>query len=163
MERRGAPKKVIDKIAIGKRIAHARKQAGLTQEELMELIGRKNVKSISDWERGISTPPKKTLEKIANICGVPFDSIYTSMDSHTEETGKIFHQSIDILRSFDPIEYHLNVAMKNARNKVNWKGTSFSVSDLDRFEAYMEASIKSSMEFFINNLMTPKTRKDEQK
>lgn len=151
MERRGAPKKVIDKKAIGKRIAQARKQAGLTQEELMELIGRKNVKSISDWERGISTPPKKTLEKIANICGVSFDSIYTANDAQTEESGKIIQQSINILRSFDPIEYHLNVAMRNARSKVNLK--NISSADLGRFEAYMEASIKSSMEFFINNLV----------
>ena len=102
---------------------------------------------------------KKTLEKIASICGVPFDSIYTANDAQTEETAKTIQHSINILRSFDAIEYHLNVAMKNARSKVNWKGTSFSVSDLDRFEAYMEASMKSSMEFFINNLMNTDKKK----
>lgn len=159
MERRGAPKKIIDKVAIGKRIAAARKQAGLTQEELREMIGRENVKSISDWERGISTPPKKTLEKIAKICGVPFDSIYTTNDAQTEETVRTIQHSMSILKSFDPIEYHLTVAMKNAQSKVNWKGTSFSISDLDRFEAYMEASMKSSMEFFINNLLNNDKKK----
>lgn len=162
MERRGAPKKVVNKKEIGRRIAEARKQAGLTQEELREQIGRQNVKSISDWERGFSTPTKKTLMKIASICGVSYGSIYSTEDAETELQARIIQNSMTILQSFNPIEYHLSVAVKNALEKADLKKAGLSVSDLDHFEKYMELSIKNSMEFFINNLLEQTSRKDDQ-
>lgn len=54
----------------GEAIRRARKQAGLTQEELAKAVGYANQSSVSHWERG--TFPLKVPDAIAiaRACGV---------------------------------------------------------------------------------------------
>ena len=152
MDKRGAPKKSIDKAAIGSRIREARKHACLTQEDLACAVGRKDKKTISDWERGISTPTKKTIKKIATVCGVPYEAIFTAEDVHVESLSKTVAHSKNILADFNPIEYHYSTGVKKAFVSTDWSKVSFSFDDLERFEAFIESSAKNSIEFFINNL-----------
>lgn len=54
----------------GEAIRRARKQAGLTQDELAKAVGHANQSSVSHWERG--TYPLKVTDAIAiaRACGV---------------------------------------------------------------------------------------------
>lgn len=52
--------------AIGSRIRSARERAGLTQEALAERIQLSDV-SVSAWERGIYTPGKANLRRVAEV------------------------------------------------------------------------------------------------
>jgi len=58
-------------------IANIRKQKGLTQMELAELVGV-NRFHISKIERGKRSPSVKLLVKIANVLGVPIDDLLMS-------------------------------------------------------------------------------------
>jgi transcriptional regulator with XRE-family HTH domain len=54
---------------LGKQIAHFRRRAGLTQEELAEKTGY-SVDFIGLVERGINAPTVKRLEDIADVLGI---------------------------------------------------------------------------------------------
>lgn len=41
-----------------------RRKAGITQHELSDALGYESAQFVSNWERGISTPPSKTIVKI---------------------------------------------------------------------------------------------------
>lgn len=61
-------------LPLGKRIACARRAAGLTQEELGERIGSpKN--SVSEWERGLRQPRIEILVRIADAIGLTVDQL----------------------------------------------------------------------------------------
>lgn len=52
--------------ALGAYIVVLRKDAGLTQEGLARALGIAS-KTVSDWERGISTPESLTLRRLADV------------------------------------------------------------------------------------------------
>ena len=56
-------------VAIGYRIQLSREQAGLTQEQLAEQIGR-STQFISTLERGLAGPSLETIINICNVLGV---------------------------------------------------------------------------------------------
>jgi len=64
-----------NKKKLGKRIKELRKQKGLTQEKLAELINMEQ-NSISIIESGRNFPTLATLEKIANILGVNLSDFF---------------------------------------------------------------------------------------
>lgn len=55
---------------IGKKIRMARKSADLTQSELANKIGTTS-QMVGSWERGERNPKWKTLQKLAEVLGVP--------------------------------------------------------------------------------------------
>ena len=61
-----------------------RKQRGLTQQQLADMVGVLNV-SISNYERGAQMPDILTLKKIANVLGVSTD-VLLGLDSPEKET-----------------------------------------------------------------------------
>lgn len=48
----------------------ARKQSGLTQAKLAKKCGFPSSQYVSNWERGVATPPLTTLPKLCRILGV---------------------------------------------------------------------------------------------
>ncbi|MFE7273057.1 helix-turn-helix domain-containing protein [Streptomyces sp. NPDC057623] len=56
--------------AIGVQLREARRQAGLTQIQLGEGIGRDH-KTISRWENAVRTPDLRDLLLLADALGVP--------------------------------------------------------------------------------------------
>lgn len=62
------------KIQIGAKIAACRKQAGMTQAELAEIINYTD-KAVSKWERGESVPDVVTLAQLAGVFGVSLDQL----------------------------------------------------------------------------------------
>lgn len=56
----------------GDRIAKKRHERGWTQRELAQQIGL-NIKSIKDWESGVSLPSAKTIIKLCQLLNVSSD------------------------------------------------------------------------------------------
>ncbi len=59
---------------IGNRVREARKNKGLTQEELAALID-KTVETVSNIERGVKLPGLATLEDIRKVLGVKLSDL----------------------------------------------------------------------------------------
>jgi transcriptional regulator with XRE-family HTH domain len=64
---------------VGRRIAEAREEAGLTQAELAAKIpGKAGSDQVSKWERGIHRPGDDTLAQIGKATGKPLAWFHTS-------------------------------------------------------------------------------------
>ena len=61
-------------MTIGKRIAHLRKEKGLTQEELAGHMGV-SPQAVSKWENDQTCPDISTLPKLAKLLGVSVDEL----------------------------------------------------------------------------------------
>ena len=73
---------------LGKRIKELRKKKGLSQEQLAEKVGFETSNSISNVENGYNYPSIQNLEKILNVLGTNFQSVFTFEQ----------HQEVDVLR-----------------------------------------------------------------
>lgn len=71
---------------LNERIAQARKDAGLTQEQLGELVGVTR-QAVSKWESGQTTPDVLTIGKLCQVLGVSADYLLLGKvpDSGTDE------------------------------------------------------------------------------
>ena len=67
-------------MSIGKNIAVYRKNKGLTQGELGELLGVTN-QAVSKWESEVSMPDVMLLPEIAKVLDVTVDELYTLKES----------------------------------------------------------------------------------
>ncbi len=59
---------------LGKRIADARHDTGLTQKDLADKVGV-TAQAVSKWERGSSCPDISILDEIADTLGVSVSSL----------------------------------------------------------------------------------------
>lgn len=57
-------------------LKNRRIQKGLTQSAVAEKLGYTTSQFISNWERGISSPPMKTLKKLSKMYGVSPEEVY---------------------------------------------------------------------------------------
>ena len=76
----------IDYEALGKRISNARKQTGITQEALGELLNMTR-KHISVIEAAITRPSLDTLVDIANALNVSADDLLVDSLTHSASTA----------------------------------------------------------------------------
>lgn len=75
---------------LGKNIAAYRKNTGLTQEKLAEMIGI-SPQSVSKWENDVSLPDTALLPVLAEIFSVSIDALFgtaTAQDSNKENSPK---------------------------------------------------------------------------
>lgn len=56
--------------SIGSRIRTARTAAGLTQQELADIVARGIRQRVNDWEAGRRTPNRENVAAIAEVLGV---------------------------------------------------------------------------------------------
>ena len=70
-------------MTIGKRIAHLRKEKGLTQEELAGHMGV-SPQAVSKWENDQTCPDISALPKLARLFGVTVDEL---LEGRTETTA----------------------------------------------------------------------------
>src|ERR1700741_39386 len=57
-------------------LKEARIEAGISQVELADKLGYETSQFISDWERGIHSPPVKNLFKICRLLGVQEQKVF---------------------------------------------------------------------------------------
>lgn len=66
-----------------KYLKQKRELAGLSQKQVSDKLGYTTPQFISNWERGISTPPMKTVKKIAGLYSIPVDEIFNLLLQET--------------------------------------------------------------------------------
>ncbi|MEW6213997.1 MAG: helix-turn-helix transcriptional regulator [Nitrospirota bacterium] len=81
---------------LGAQLAKIRKERGLTQSELAELIDV-TIETISRLERGVSVPSLKTLENISNVLNVPLKNIFDFEYPQKSRVSAIEKESIKLL------------------------------------------------------------------
>ncbi len=52
---------------LSKFLKEHREKSGLTQSELADKLGYTNAQFVSNWERGLSAPPPKTISELVQI------------------------------------------------------------------------------------------------
>jgi transcriptional regulator with XRE-family HTH domain len=60
-------------------LRESREKAGLTQSEVAKELGYSTAQFISNWERGLSYPPLKTLSHLANMYKVNMDQLFQAI------------------------------------------------------------------------------------
>src|SRR5258708_32838527 len=93
---------------LGLRVRAYRLERRLTQEQLAEKLGRA-VETISNLERGISTPSDATLDRLARALDVSIDDLLLDRASRSKGHPIEFFQAIELLRTLD--ERNLRLAL----------------------------------------------------
>lgn len=88
----------MDLVFLGSRIRDARKECGLTQQELADQAGLA-VKTIQDIEKGRKNPTYETLARLMKRLGVSSDTVFLSKTSVPTEETKDF---LENFQSCDP-------------------------------------------------------------
>lgn len=65
-----AKKKITDFKGFGKFLKEKRVKANLTQAQVAKALGYKTSQFVSNWERGLSTPPAFVIKKIAELYNI---------------------------------------------------------------------------------------------
>jgi len=99
---------VRNKRQIGLRVRAHRLERRLTQEQLAEQIGR-SVESISNLERGVSSPSETTLHRLARALEVPVEQLLLERSSRGGSQSLEFFQATEILKTMD--ERRLKLAL----------------------------------------------------
>lgn len=68
----------------GPRLREAREKAGLTQEELAELV-QVALQTVKDWEKGRKCPMLERVPLLAEILGVPAGSFFPDTPDRVQE------------------------------------------------------------------------------
>ena len=74
----------MDLKSFGAKLKDARERAGLTQAELVVLLGRKTVASISEYEQGKRRMAAVDLPDVARVLGVPITYFFEDVLLETD-------------------------------------------------------------------------------
>lgn len=61
---------------LGKFLQDARIKVKLSQKEVADRLGYQTAQYVSNWERGVATPPGRTLRKLADLYRIPAEELY---------------------------------------------------------------------------------------
>lgn len=66
-----------------------RTEAGLSQKIVAASLGYRTAQFISNWERGVSQPPIKSIKTLSNIYGVASDFLFEKIvEDYVESSQK---------------------------------------------------------------------------
>jgi transcriptional regulator with XRE-family HTH domain len=57
-------------------LKQTREKAELSQRQVADHLGYQSAQFISNWERGVSSPPLKTLKKLGDLYHVSAETLY---------------------------------------------------------------------------------------
>lgn len=103
----------------GRRLKALRKQRGLTQERLAELVDR-SVDAISNIERGLSLPGYETLGRLAETLEVPLSDLsdwFKEADHPDPERAQLEATASQIIRSLDNLALRIAVEQLQALSR----------------------------------------------
>lgn len=89
----------MNQISIGRNIANLRKEKGLTQNALAELLGVSN-KTVSKWESGLGYPEITQFPALAKIFNVSVDYIMSSGEDGIVLAGNILTDNVKIIDQY---------------------------------------------------------------
>ncbi len=129
---------------ISKNIAKFRKEKGLSQKELAEIVGAKNLTTISSWERGISSPDADTLILLCKLFGISLYDLYDVKEikvpaaTYTEEQKELINKynaldahgkdMVDTVLKKECERMHNLIALDKPSNLINLKYSSCKAS-----------------------------------
>lgn len=86
----------IDWAAVGRRVAEARKRAGLVQNELADMVGRRN-DAISRLERAdTKSPPTDLIFSISQALSVPMEWLLLGKDVRSQDAPELSDEDLAI-------------------------------------------------------------------
>lgn len=113
----------MDQIKIGKYIAEKRKQKGLTQIQLAEMLGMSD-KSVSKWERGICLPNVSLYFELCGILEISINEFLSGEDLEREEQIKKSEDNLIQLSKDHDIQ------QKKLKNKIKVLGVAAATAFL---------------------------------
>ncbi|WP_413578624.1 helix-turn-helix domain-containing protein [Bdellovibrio sp. HCB290] len=75
----------------GEFLAKCRKVKGLSQTQVAGILGYESGQFISNWERNRSQPPIPVLKRLADLYGIPHETIFNFILER--QVSKIFEQT----------------------------------------------------------------------
>ena len=75
------------KESMGQIISNLRKEKGMTQKELAEILGITD-KAVSKWERDLAYPDTALIPQIAELFGISTDDLLSAKSVPCQQTGK---------------------------------------------------------------------------
>ena len=101
---------------IGQVIRRLRKERGITQEEMADMLGV-TAQAVSKWENDVGIPDVSQLVPIANLFDISIDTLFSRENKNTEEQVQEFLQSLDEKNQDFYSEFQeLSVALRNYPN-----------------------------------------------
>jgi transcriptional regulator with XRE-family HTH domain len=85
---------VEDKVSVGDRIRYARRQLGLSQQDLATRVGVTR-STIIQWESGATEPSSKKLGLVAHVVGLRLDELLADPPEPTVREKKEPEQTVD--------------------------------------------------------------------
>lgn len=76
-------------IALSEFLKEKRTQASLSQKDVADKLGYSSAQFISNWERGLSSPPMHTLKKLADMYNVNIDEMFDVILESTLEQVRV--------------------------------------------------------------------------
>lgn len=70
-------------------LKNKRKLSGMSQKDVSNRLGYTTAQFISNWERGVSSPPMNILKKLAEIYQVGLEEFYDVLLQATIEEAKV--------------------------------------------------------------------------
>lgn len=72
--------------SLGTYLQELREKAGLSQKTIADKLGYTTPQFISNWERGISTPPPNAIRKLAKLINIDSEKLFeTILHSEVED------------------------------------------------------------------------------
>jgi transcriptional regulator with XRE-family HTH domain len=75
--------------ALSEFLKEKRTQASLSQKDVADKLGYSSAQFISNWERGLSSPPMHTLKKLAEMYNVNVDEMFDVILESTLEQVRV--------------------------------------------------------------------------
>lgn len=101
---------------IGSKIKEYRKQKGITQKELADLVGLKN-SGISNYEQGTRIPKRDFLFKVANALNVSIDDFFPKTGNANTENFSIIDKTVETMKQLDESRQQVVLATANVQLK----------------------------------------------
>lgn len=70
-------------------LKNKRQLSGMSQKDVSNRLGYSTAQFISNWERGVSSPPMNILKKLAEIYQVSLEEFYDVLLQATIEEAKV--------------------------------------------------------------------------
>lgn len=77
--------------AIGNYIRKCREKSGLSQGDVADALGYSTAQFISNWERGLASPPLTTLPRLQKLIGI---KVNTFINLYVAETRRMIRQEM---------------------------------------------------------------------
>lgn len=103
--------------SIGEMISYLRKEKGMTQNDLAEIMNVTD-KAVSKWERNLSCPDINSIPKLAEVLGVSADELLNAEKSKTSSNSKM-NEIINIALLGIGVAMGICVIVTSVLNEIN--------------------------------------------